>query len=180
MTQYPPRQFVELTSPSAEPLTLAEAKLFLRVDGSEEDRLIAGFITTARQQAEHWLRRSLMTRRWKMTQSYQAGQPVQLSLGPVQSLEVVRITLNGSTHVMAEEVYVYDKPTERVALKSITAADTVEVEFIAGYGEAEHIPAAIRQALYEIIAHLYHHRGTGETMPQAVEALLQPYRKVAL
>lgn len=39
----------------AEPITLAEAKLHLRVDHAEEDALIGSLITTAREAAEHQL-----------------------------------------------------------------------------------------------------------------------------
>lgn len=42
-----------LTPPAAEPVTLAEAKLAARIDGSEFDLLIPGLIATARKQAEH-------------------------------------------------------------------------------------------------------------------------------
>ena len=40
-------------------LTLQEAKEFLRVDGDEEDGLIAGLIITARELVEETLRRKL-------------------------------------------------------------------------------------------------------------------------
>ncbi|MDG1286684.1 MAG: phage head closure protein [Rickettsiales bacterium] len=39
MTNYPPRRAVLVTPPASEPLTLAEIKLFLRVDGDVEDTL---------------------------------------------------------------------------------------------------------------------------------------------
>ena len=41
-----------LTPPSAEPVTLAEAKLSARLDGPEWDDLITGYIAAARQVAE--------------------------------------------------------------------------------------------------------------------------------
>ncbi|MBY0407045.1 MAG: head-tail connector protein, partial [Rickettsiales bacterium] len=47
------------TAPVAEPLTLAETKLYLRVSGGDEDALIGDMIASARIMAEQWLRRSL-------------------------------------------------------------------------------------------------------------------------
>ena len=53
----------QLTPPAAEPLTLAEAKLHLRVDAdiTDDDSLITALIVTARQQAEHRTGRSLVS-----------------------------------------------------------------------------------------------------------------------
>lgn len=92
---YPPRQFVQTIAPAAEPVTLAEAKLYLRVDGNEEDRLINDLIQSARQQIEQWLRRSLVTQGWKLSQRFVAGQCLRLSLGPIQMIESVSVILNG-------------------------------------------------------------------------------------
>ena len=57
---------VLVTAPAAEPLTLAEAKLHLRVDDTADDALIGALITAARQHAEHDTRRALVTQTWKL------------------------------------------------------------------------------------------------------------------
>lgn len=55
-----------LTPPTAEPVTLAEAKLAAKVDGDEQDTLIAGFITAARQQAEQITGRLFGPQTWRV------------------------------------------------------------------------------------------------------------------
>ena len=43
----------------AEPVTLAEIKTYLRIDGGEEDTLLAALIPIAREHCENYLNASL-------------------------------------------------------------------------------------------------------------------------
>jgi hypothetical protein len=54
-----PVSVIVLTPPTAEPLSLAEARKFCRVDYTDEDDLISGFITDARIFAEQLTKRAL-------------------------------------------------------------------------------------------------------------------------
>ncbi len=54
------------TPPTAEPVSLEEAKRHLRVDGNDEDVDILGLITAAREQAERHTRRQLLTATWDL------------------------------------------------------------------------------------------------------------------
>jgi uncharacterized phage protein (predicted DNA packaging) len=42
------------------PISLAEVKTYLRVDGEEEDDLLAGLILTAKEHCENYLKTSLL------------------------------------------------------------------------------------------------------------------------
>lgn len=58
----PNRQATKVTSPPAsEPVTLEEVKLFLKVDDGTDDSLITSLIVAAREAAENYLRKSLIT-----------------------------------------------------------------------------------------------------------------------
>ena len=46
------------TQPSAEPISLAQAKKFLRVFNTDDDDLISGLITAAREEVENFTNRS--------------------------------------------------------------------------------------------------------------------------
>src|SRR5688572_29997630 len=80
------RLLTRVSAPASEPLTLAEAKLYLRVDHTNEDALIGDMIVAARMTAESWLKRSLISQAWKL--SYDDGIPdiVWLPMGPVSSI----------------------------------------------------------------------------------------------
>lgn len=57
-----------LTPPTTEPVTLAEAKLHLRIDGDVgDDTLVAMLLAAARQWAEEYCRRSFITQTWRLT-----------------------------------------------------------------------------------------------------------------
>ncbi|MBI3440665.1 MAG: phage head-tail connector protein [Proteobacteria bacterium] len=59
-------RLVETTPPATEPLTLSEMKLFLRVDHGNDDTLVTGLISTARQLCENATGRSLITRSYSL------------------------------------------------------------------------------------------------------------------
>lgn len=56
-----------VTPPTAEPITLQQAKLHLRVDFPEDDTLITGLISAARQYCEKRTNRAFFTQTWLRT-----------------------------------------------------------------------------------------------------------------
>lgn len=73
-----PVSYVVLTEPSVEPLSLSDAKTFMRVDYDDEDTLIAQLIVDARREAEKLLKRALTT------QTIQATiEPDPMATGPL-------------------------------------------------------------------------------------------------
>jgi hypothetical protein len=54
-------------APTVEPITLAEAKLHLRVDATDDDALIGSLISAARFEAEHRCSRALVTQQWELS-----------------------------------------------------------------------------------------------------------------
>lgn len=56
-----------ITPPAVEPVTLAEAKAHLRVSIPDDDTLIAVLISAARQNAENYMNRQIITATWEVT-----------------------------------------------------------------------------------------------------------------
>jgi len=54
-------------APTTEPVTLAEAKSWAKIDADDDDSLVQQLITAARNSAEEYMRRSLITQTWKLT-----------------------------------------------------------------------------------------------------------------
>lgn len=56
-----------VAGPAAEPVSLEEAKLHLRVDFTDDDSLILALISSAREVVEGKIRRSLFPQQWQLT-----------------------------------------------------------------------------------------------------------------
>jgi uncharacterized phiE125 gp8 family phage protein len=180
-----------ISGPAMEPVSLAEAKAHLRIDGSTEDTLVASLITSARVHIETTLSQSLITQQWALwLDEWPDGGEVKLPLTPVQ--EVVSITIYDSAdtgEIVAPDNYISDKT--RIVRRSKTTwprplrrANGIEIVFRTGYGDNRtDIPHTIRQATLLLIAHWYEHRepvSMGADTPQSLTALLTPYKSIRL
>lgn len=167
-------------APATEPLTLAEAKLFLRVDGSEEDAQITALIAAARDGAEHYLRRALITQSWSLWLEGRAAGHVTLPMGPVQSVAAVILhPESGSPVTVSAALYRLDGAKRRIIFDQSLEEAEVELQYVAGYGDADDVPQAIRQGmLLHVLA--MHERREGGHMPRHALELYAPYRQEAI
>lgn len=168
--------FVRTVAPTIEPITLAEAKLSLRVDGADEDTLITGLIVAAREQAESILGRSLTTQTWMML-SDQFDDVLALQWGPTISVSSVQyVDTAGTLTTLPTTDYVVDiygtpgriLPTSADGWPEThaTQPNTVRVTYTAGYGStAAHIPASIRQWVTLAVGDMYLHRERSAERP---------------
>jgi len=184
---------IDLSAPVVEPIDLAYAKTFLRVDGIDEDVLIETLIKTARHKVENMIGRTLMGRSFVYRRPVPSGSCFSLPRPPL--LSVARLTL------IAENDQAVDIPANdysvtrrrdpaQVNLKSgikwtdyLAEFVTLEVEFTAGYGDTpDEVPLPIRQAILLLLAHSYEYRemSNSPAVPTMVDALLSPYRLVRL
>jgi len=183
-----------VTAPAAEPITLAEAKVHLRVDITDDDSLITALIVTARQHVEAITRRALITQTWDLTlDAWPDGDTILVPLPPLQSVTSVTYKDSaGTVYTMPVTDYIVDKVEEpgRIVLAygktwpsaTLYPAGAITVRFAAGYGDATKVPQAIKQAMLLLIGQWYESRETisigniVNELPFTVEALLWPYR----
>jgi uncharacterized phiE125 gp8 family phage protein len=180
--------------PVIEPITLADAKLHLRVDSNTEDALIASLILTSRMHIEATLDLALITQSWSyFTDAWPADPVMRLPMRPVQAITALRqYAADGSYETIAPNRYILDGtgPPARLVrrdapsfVKPGRAANGIEIAFTAGYGNtAADVPAAIRQSILLLVAHWYDNRdvASASTQPAGIPALitdlLNPYR----
>lgn len=81
---------------------------------------------------------------------------------------------------MDEELYHLSAMEDAVHFASALLAYEVQITYVCGYGDAEDVPAAVRQGMLLHLATLYDDRMGGMQMPVAAVALYKPHRKVRL
>ena len=177
-----------ITPPSAEPVTLAEAKAHLRLEIAADDALVATLIAAARSAVENETRSALMAQSWRWGVTDWPAAGVALPVMPVLAVDAVGWLDGASVKTpLAAADWRYEDAEERVLLltKAPDAAG-YEIDFTAGYGAAgADVPAPLRQAILMLVAHWYEHRaaaleGPPEVVPAGAEALIAPYRRMAL
>lgn len=168
-----------VTGPATEPVTLAEAKLHLRVDTDDENDLIRALIAAARQHVETFTRRALMTQTWDLKlDGFPCEGVIELPFPPVSAVSsIAYLDTSNVSQTWNSSNYLTDLPTGPKAQKArITPAyavswpstygvmNAVTVRFVAGYGtNPELVPAMLRVCIKE------HARAHYETWRSAEE-----------
>ena len=184
-----------IEAPAAQPVTLAEAKLHLRVDHTADDDLITSLIVAAREAAEHMTGRALITQTWERVLDAFPCAEIELARPPVVSIASVSyVDAAGDTQVMDSADYALDNTTPPGWVLPSAAAGTwpaaldtanaVRVRFVAGYGaDGSFVPSGILAWIKVRIGTLYKLREevvTGVSVSDLsgsyTNTLLDPYR----
>lgn len=173
-----------ITPPAQEPVSLAEAKLHLRVDFPDDDSLIVAIIAAARQHAEMLTRRQLVTARWKLVLDrfpgagwsevptgepfFLPGNAILLPKSPLQAVLAIDYLDGGNVlQTLPETDYVVDAACEPARITPVAGAiwpgtlaqiAAVSVLFDAGYGDASAVPEGIKAWIKLRVGSLYEHR----------------------
>jgi len=190
-----------VTGPASEPVTLATAKNHLRLDHAFDDELVALYLAAAREKAEAFLGRALMsqTLKWIVAPAddrrpggpFGLGRAIELPRAPVQSITSVIVTEeDGTATTLAAGDYTADLALHpaRICIDpaaEFTSGNTagtaalrdIAIQFVAGYATADAVPRPVVLGVLVITAWLYERRGDdGGEIPAAAKALLDPHR----
>jgi uncharacterized phiE125 gp8 family phage protein len=188
-------QIVEVTAPPAEPVTLTEAKLHLRVDVTDDDALITSLITAAREYCEEWCQRSFVQHVYRAEvdcfedEMVLPGRPVQA----IQSIKYWDTSSPSSLEIL--DTSIYDLVRNRVRRNYgetwpsvYPRDDAVEVTFTTGYSDlaspedtVANVPEGIKAAIKMMVGDLYENRegkifGTVQSTNPTVLSLMRPFR----
>ena len=180
----------QVSRPVGELVPLDRVKAHLRVDGTDEDALIGGYLLAAVGLAENHTRRCFLPRPMLLSLFWRPASGIDLPTAPVQSVDsIVYETADGEETVMAPASYrsILDGdmalilPVSRWDWPEASRAGRVKVAFTAGYPTAEDVPGDIIAAVLLLVGHLYANRegvivGTiASDLPLGVSALLAPH-----
>jgi len=216
------------TPPASEPVTLSEAKSYLRITDTADDAFINALIIAVRQRFESWAARSLITQTWTLwldgfprkskkdasSEGYfelpvayfdKVDRLLDISRPPLQSVVFLQTyDIANTATVFNSFNYLVDTASNpgRVALNQgavwptgLRSVNAVEIEFVAGYGNASAVPDAIKQGILLWIKLLFADKsklfesdestpGLAEInrvpIPPVVKALWEPYRMVKI
>jgi uncharacterized phiE125 gp8 family phage protein len=179
--------------PAVEPITLQQAKAWLRVDHAADDELITALILAARLCVEAAARKALVAQTWRLSMDAWPDGDIAIPLAPLR--QVVAVRVYGADNVasaIAASTYVVDPPSQRVRFTTPPrepgrAFGGCEIDVIAGLAaNADSVPAPLRIAVRMLVARWFERRGDAEsdsrfeTMPAEIAALIAPFRTMRL
>jgi len=186
---------VLLTAPAAEPLSLADAKAFLRVEHDDDDIIIASLVASARNHVEALTRCGLITQTWRLAlDRWPDNGRVAPKLGPLRALIAARVfneanvpsSLDAASFVVDRAGGVIAAPCWSLPVPGRSTAG-IELDIEIGFGDAaSDVPPALLNAIRMLVVHWYENRSLvaiGQTvamMPASVNAMINSYRVLSL
>lgn len=184
-----------LTPPTQEPVSLTEARNFLRLDLTEEDELLATLITAARLMVEAASGRLLVDQAWRIViDGWPGSGEIRLPLSPVGAITAARVyDALGLAQPVATTALELDRTSDPPVLRIVGEVPeigrlrgAIEIDLLAGFGPtAQSVPALLRQAVLRLAARWFEHRGDvvgrdAEALPTEIMALIAPFRRARL
>lgn len=179
--------------PQLEPVSLVEAKAWLRVDGNDEDSLIQALIVAARLTIEAEIGRVLMAQNWRLVgDAWPADECIPVKIGKVISVTGGRVfPADGAPELMPAGDFSIVRGAERDAIAPKRkpapgrSRSGIEIDLRLGFGEmGADVPEPLRLAIRHLVAHGFEKRGdvteAARGLPPMVAQLLQPFRSVRL
>jgi uncharacterized phiE125 gp8 family phage protein len=181
------------TDSTVEPVSVAELKLHLRVDGTDEDAMIEALGKAARREVERYTQRSLISQTWLMdVDGFPEERHLLLPRSPFLSVESIKYrdeddvlqtmssTLYSTDSAGGEEparVFLVEEETDWP--DCLDEPNAVQIEFKAGYGTtAANVPETLKTAIKLLVGNWFENREAVITgtivaeLPLAVKALM--------
>ncbi|MDR7222624.1 head-tail connector protein [Aminobacter aminovorans] len=158
---------IRTVAPTAEPVTLVDAKAHLRVTHTSEDGLISGLIRAAREDVERATGMALIDQTWRLVlDRWPADNFVMLMRHPVrQVLSVTIFGSEGAASIVNPADYQLDMLSRPARIhfdrapERLRVMNGVEIDFRTGFGEAgTDVPDLLKRAVLLLVAHWYDFR----------------------
>lgn len=173
-----------IAPPAEEPVSLADLKAHLKIDGAEEDALVAGLNLAARRILEAKFGLALIAQTWRLALDEAPRGPILLPMAPILSIDSIGAVRGGVVEALPPAAYeAQTGPVGRILLKGPAPGDRalggLVIVFTAGWPDAAAAPEELKLAIRILAAHHYERR-EGEGPQPAIAALVAPYKRVRL
>ena len=175
-------------APASEPVSIPEVRAFLRIDGEQEDALLAALVRSARTVCESFIGKRLL--RAEYSEDFLLSQASHVRLGerPFHVLTLAQLErAQGGFEPLSEDEYRLDETAdgsvEMRVLTPYSRNDRLHVRYRAGsYDDWNQVPEPIRHGLMRMVAHFHTHRDSmqDDRPPAIIAALWRPYRMLRL
>ncbi|WP_193227613.1 head-tail connector protein [Aureimonas psammosilenae] len=179
-------EWTEIGEIAAEPVSVAEAKAWCRIERSDEDGLIAGLIRAARETVERETGLVLARREFRLAlTAVPRDRRVVSPVRPLASVSAIRVRrLGGDWHSVPPGEAVAERFGGVEALRfsemvAILGEGGVEIDLSAGFAPGK-APETLRHAVMRIVAAGYESRAPGAAMPAAARDAIAAYREVRI
>ncbi|MBX9822304.1 head-tail connector protein [Afipia birgiae] len=184
-----------ITAPAAEPLSLVDAKHFLRVEHGDDDAIITALVSAARNHIEALTRNALIVQTWRLVlDRWPDGGRIAPRIGPLRALAAARVfNAENDASTIDPEIFVVDAAAGVLAAPSWSlpvpgrSVAGIELDIEVGFGAAaSDVPPTLLQAIRMLVAHWYENRGliaigsSVAVMPASVNAMIASHRVLSL
>ena len=172
-------------SPGEIPVSLNEARTWLRLGATIDDAVLAGLVRAATSICEAFIGQWLIARLAEEIVPLDGGA-IRLGARPVVAVDTVALLPDGGGEIIPGETgyhaVIARDGTATITIHDRSAAERARIVYRAGMAaEANGIPEAIRQGILRMTQHLHDARDSDGAAPAAaIAALWQPWRRLTL
>jgi uncharacterized phiE125 gp8 family phage protein len=184
-----------IAGPATEPVTLSQAKIFMKIDATDDDDLVGTLLTAARLMVEAAANRVLIHQTWRLVlDQWPYDGALRLPVAPVSAIVAARVFSAANVAIPVDAAVLTLEPGNDPPLIRVTATPPaigrltrgLEIDVLAGFGAAAtDVPAPLRQAVLRLAARWFENRGDvvardASALPAEIAALIAPYRRARL
>jgi uncharacterized phiE125 gp8 family phage protein len=185
-----PRILELVDSPPFLPVSVDDAKLHLRIDSTDEDAILRGFIESATEYVENATDRQLITASYAYSfDRVPCDRRVELPKSPLVSVgSITYIDADGQLQTLSPSAYraVLNRTPAHVHFISLPPSlscreDAITITYAAGYGNPEDVPFLLQMAIKQLVGTWYANRESVVDrqlydVPAGVDRILDSYR----
>lgn len=178
-----------VSAPAEEPITVAWLKSHANLPTEIDDALLTVYIQAAREMCEQRIGRPIVTQTIaRKSDDWPKNDDIELLRAPVQSISsITYLDSAGASQTVSTSVYTLDNADEHGAAWALLQdgqvwpevgdfGNAVTVTFVAGFGTASAIPAAIKAWIALAATWMTEHKAAAELPEGFGEGLLARYR----